>query len=75
MFISSSSTFLLLRLFLLLLLLFTSTIAMAASHPYYPRDLELEGYVPLVVDFTYILGVFFSAVACIAAVVWKVSSE
>lgn len=44
-------------------------------HPYFPLDLQLPGYVPMQVDFDYILGVFFAAVLAIFAATWKLSGR
>lgn len=46
-----------------------------AHHPYYPSDLSLPGYVPMVVDFKYILGVFFTGVAAIMVCTWFYSGN
>jgi hypothetical protein len=45
------------------------------NHPYFPRDLNLPGYVPMVVDFVYILGVFFAAVLAVFTATWFVSGQ
>lgn len=42
-------------------------------HPYYPLDLELPGYVPMTLNFEYILGVFFAAVAAVFILTWLVA--
>ena len=44
-------------------------------HPYFPLDLHLPGYVPLQVDFVYILGIFSIAVLAVFGLTWKLSSE
>ena len=44
-------------------------------HPYFPLDLHLPGYVPLQVDFVYILGIFTIAVLAVFGLTWKLSSE
>ncbi len=51
------------------------TKAAMAVHPYFPLDLHLPSYVPLQVDFVYILGVFFSAVVLVFAGTWALSGE
>lgn len=43
------------------------------SHPFYPTTLELDGYTPLVADFTFILGVFFVSVATVGLGTWFIS--
>jgi cholestenol delta-isomerase len=43
------------------------------AHPYFPLDLHLPDYVPLQVDFAYILGVFFSGVLAVFAATWFLS--
>jgi cholestenol delta-isomerase len=44
-----------------------------ASHPYYPTDIELPGFVPPLLRFDYILGVFFSAFIALFLTTWLVS--
>ena len=44
-----------------------------ATHPYFPLDLHLPGYVPMQVEFDYILGVFFAAVFLVFAATWWLS--
>lgn len=46
---------------------------MGDAHPYFPLDLHLPGYVPMQVDFDYILGVFFTAVLVVFAATWWLS--
>ena len=48
---------------------------MAPRHPYYPTSLKLPGYQPMVVEFDYILGVFFAAVMTVAASTWLISGK
>eukprot|EP00887_Chlorella_sp_A99_P001896 scaffold18.g1896.t1 len=48
---------------------------MAPHHPYYPLDVQLPGYVPMTVDFDYILGVFFASVALVSGLTWKLSGR
>jgi hypothetical protein len=43
------------------------------THPYFPLDLHLPDYVPLQVDFDYILGIFFLAIVVISGSTWKLS--
>lgn len=43
------------------------------AHPYFPLDLHLPDYVPMQVDFDYILGVFFTAVLVVFAATWWLS--
>lgn len=45
----------------------------ANHHPYFPLDLHLPDYVALQVDFTFILGVFTTAVALVFGVTWILS--
>jgi cholestenol delta-isomerase len=45
------------------------------AHPYFPLDLQLPGYVPMQVDFDYILGVFFTAVLLVFGLTWKLAGE
>ena len=44
-------------------------------HPYYPRDLLLPGYQPLVLPYETILAAFFGAAAVISACVWGASGK
>ncbi len=44
-----------------------------SPHPYYPLDLELPDYVPNLLGFDYILGVFFASVAVVFGLTWLVS--
>ena len=44
-------------------------------HPYYPRDLLLPGYQPLVLPYETILAAFFGAAAVITACVWGASGK
>ena len=46
----------------------------ATMHPYFPLDLHLPGYVPLQVDFVYILGIFAIAVLAVFGLTWRLSS-
>lgn len=46
---------------------------MGDAHPYFPLDLHLPDYVPMQVDFDYILGVFFTAVLVVFAATWWLS--
>lgn len=39
-------------------------------HPYYPENLRLDGYTPQIVEFDYILGVFFVSMASVALLTW-----
>lgn len=48
---------------------------MAPRHPYYPTKLKLPGYEPMHVEFDYILGVFFAAVATVGALTWLISGS
>ncbi|KAL4445423.1 hypothetical protein ABPG77_011248 [Micractinium sp. CCAP 211/92] len=48
---------------------------MGDAHPYFPLDLHLPGYVPMQVDFDYILGVFFTAVLVVFAATWWLSGR
>lgn len=43
------------------------------THPYFPRDIDLPGYVPMLLDFELILAVFFASVAVVFGVTWLVS--
>ena len=43
------------------------------AHPYFPLDLHLPEYVPLQVDFVYILGIFFAAVLAVFSTTWVLS--
>ncbi|KAL4858675.1 3-beta-hydroxysteroid-Delta(8) [Chlorella vulgaris] len=45
------------------------------THPYFPLDLHLPDYVPLQVDFDYILGIFFLAIVVISGSTWKLSGR
>ena len=44
-------------------------------HPYYPRDLLLPGYEPLVLPYETILAAFFGAAAVLTACVWGASGK
>lgn len=46
---------------------------MAPRHPFYPTNLKLPGYQAMVVDFDYILGVFFAGVLGVAMTTWILS--
>lgn len=48
---------------------------MASLHPYYPLGIELPGYVPMTVDFDYILAVFCVGVACVSGLTWVLSGK
>lgn len=51
----------------------TGTLAdnlLGASHPYYPVDLKLPGYVPPLLPFKVVLAIFFSASALLLLVSW-----
>lgn len=43
---------------------------LGASHPYYPVDLKLPGYVPPLLPFKVVLAIFFSASALLLVVSW-----
>lgn len=44
-----------------------------SAHPYFPLDLHLPDFVPMEVDFDYILGVFFMAVVFVFVGMWLLS--
>ena len=44
-----------------------------AQHPYYPLGLELPGFVPQLLGFDVILGVFFAGFAALFLATWLVS--
>lgn len=43
---------------------------LGASHPYYPVDLKLPGYVPPLLPFKVVLAIFFSASAVLLLGSW-----
>jgi cholestenol Delta-isomerase len=47
----------------------------ATKHPYYPVNLRLDGYTPLIHEFDYILGIFFASVASVALLTWFYSGR
>lgn len=42
-------------------------------HPYYPTDLQLPGYQPLVIPFEQILIAFFGTCALLLILMWSLS--
>jgi hypothetical protein len=46
-----------------------------AQHPYYPLGLELPGFVPQLLGFDFILGVFFAGFAALFLGTWMVSGR
>lgn len=56
----------------------TGTLAdnlLGASHPYYPVDLKLPGYVPPLLPFKVVLAIFFSASALLLLVSWVFTGD
>ncbi|KAL5555829.1 hypothetical protein UlMin_038065 [Ulmus minor] len=45
------------------------------SHPYVPRDLKLEGFAPIVLSQSTILGVYLSASLLVVSLVWILSGR
>lgn len=45
------------------------------AHPYFPLDLELPGYQPLVIPFERILAIFFGCSALVILGMWFYSGE
>lgn len=43
------------------------------AHPYYPLGLHLPNYVPMGVDYVYILGIFAVATLVVIGVTWIIS--
>lgn len=48
---------------------------MAHPHPYYPTDVHLPGYQPLVLPFEFILFVFFGVTFIAMAGMWMLSGK
>lgn len=48
---------------------------LSAPHPYYPRSLQLQGYVPPLMPFTVVLAVFFSAAILLFLAFWVISGS
>ena len=46
---------------------------LSAPHPYYPRSLQLPGYVPPLLPFTVVLAIFFSAAILLFLAFWVIS--
>lgn len=53
--------------------LFKEPDVLSNSHPYYPLDLSLPEYQPLVIPFDQILGAFFGTAGLLLIVVWALS--
>ncbi|KDD76355.1 hypothetical protein H632_c256p1 [Helicosporidium sp. ATCC 50920] len=45
------------------------------AHPYYPLGLHLPNYVPMGVDYVYILGIFAVATLVVIGVTWIISGR
>ena len=50
-------------------------VVLGVSHPYYPVDLQLPGYVAPQLPFTTVLAVFFSASIILALASWTLSGR
>ncbi|EIE25266.1 Emopamil-binding protein [Coccomyxa subellipsoidea C-169] len=55
--------------------LFKEPGVLSNSHPYYPLDLNLPEYQPLVIPFDQILGAFFGTAGLLLIVVWALSGK